>query len=131
MGFPLSITSFMALLGLAGILVNDSIILVSRLEERLTDGETLEAASVGAAQDRLRAVLLTSLTTIGGLMPLMFETNQQAQFLLPMVVTIVYGLSVATLLVLFLVPAVLGIGEDIRHGLRAVIGPRAARDAAE
>jgi multidrug efflux pump subunit AcrB len=131
MGFPLSITSFMALLGLAGILVNDSIILVSRLEERLTDGETLESASVGAAQDRLRAVLLTSLTTIGGLMPLMFETNQQAQFLLPMVVTIVYGLSVATLLVLFLVPAVLGIGEDIRHGLRAVIGPRAARDAAE
>jgi len=131
MGFDLSITSFMALLGLAGILVNDSIILVSRLEERLADGETLERASVGAAQDRLRAVLLTSLTTIGGLMPLIFETNQQAQFLLPMVVTIVFGLSVATLLVLFLVPAVLGIGEDIRSGFRAVIGARPAPGAAE
>jgi multidrug efflux pump subunit AcrB len=64
-------------------------------------------------------------------MPLMFETNQQAQFLLPMVVTIVYGLSVATLLVLFLVPAVLGIGEDIRHGLRAILGARPAPGAAE
>ena len=131
LGFNLSIMSFMALLGLAGILVNDSIILVSRLEERLGEGETLEAAVVGAAQDRLRAVLLTSLTTIGGLMPLMFEKNLQAQFLLPMVVTIVFGLAVATLLVLFLVPAVLGIGEDIRGGFRAIVGARPVPGAAE
>ncbi|HSM20086.1 MAG TPA: efflux RND transporter permease subunit, partial [Hyphomicrobiales bacterium] len=131
MGFNLSIMSFMALLGLAGILVNDSIILVSRLEERLSDGETLGEAAAGAAQDRLRAVLLTSLTTIGGLLPLMFETNQQAQFLLPMVVTIVYGLAVATVLVLFLVPAMIGIGEDIRAGSRAILGTRPAPGPAE
>lgn len=130
MGFALSVMSFMALLGLAGILVNDSIILVSRLDERLAGGETLEEAAVGAAQDRLRAVLLTSLTTIGGLLPLMFEKSLQAQFLLPMGATLVFGLGVATLLVLFLVPAVVGIGADLRHAFALVFVGRRGRAAA-
>lgn len=130
MGFSLSIMSFMALLGLAGILVNDSIILVSRLDERLAGGETIGEAAVGAAQDRLRAVLLTSLTTIGGLLPLMFEKSLQAQFLLPMAATLVFGLGVATLLVLFLVPAVVGIGDDVRRLAAAVFGARARAAAA-
>lgn len=113
MGFPLTIMSMMALLGLSGILVNDSIILVSRLDERLDEGEDLEQAAIGAARDRLRAVLLTSLTTIGGLLPLLFEQSLQARYLLPMAVTLVFGLAVATLLVLFLVPAFVGIGGDL------------------
>ena len=122
MGFPLTILSFMGLLGLSGILVNDSIILVSRMEERLADGEDMAAAAVGASQDRLRAVLLTSLTTIGGLMPLLFERSLQAQFLLPMAITLVFGLGIATLLVLFLVPAFIGIGGDINNFVRWLLG---------
>jgi multidrug efflux pump subunit AcrB len=111
--YNLTILSLIGLLGLSGILVNDSIILVSRLDERLENGETLQLAAIGASRDRLRAVLLTSLTTIGGLIPLMFEKSLQAQFLLPMAITIVFGLALATLLVLFLVPALIGIGADI------------------
>lgn len=118
MGYDLTILSLIGLLGLSGILVNDSIILVSRLDERIGMGEDLENAAIGASCDRLRAVLLTSLTTIGGLIPLMFEKSLQAQFLLPMAITIVFGLTLATLLVLFLVPAIIGIGSDIGNLLR-------------
>ncbi len=112
LGYALTILSLIALLGLSGILVNDSIILVARADERRRHGEEMRAAAIGAAKDRLRAVILTSLTTIGGLTPLLFETSLQAQFLIPMAITIVFGLMVSTLLVLFLVPATLGIAAD-------------------
>jgi multidrug efflux pump subunit AcrB len=113
MGFKLTILSMIGLLGLAGILVNNSIILVARFEERRKSGEDLDSAAISSSCDRLRAVLLTSMTTIGGLLPLMFETSLQAQFLLPMAITIVFGLATATALVLVLVPALLKIGDDI------------------
>lgn len=113
MGYSLTIISMIGLLGLSGILVNDSIVLVSRIKERLATGEPLDEAVIGGSQDRLRAVLLTSLTTIGGLLPLLFETSRQAQFLIPMAVTLVFGLAAATILVLVLVPALVGIGGDI------------------
>jgi len=111
-GFDLTIISMIGLLGLSGILVNDSIVLVSRVEERLAAGDDLETAATGAARDRLRAVLLTSLTTMGGLAPLIFEKSLQAQFLIPLAVTLVFGLAGATVLVLMLVPALMGIGGD-------------------
>lgn len=113
MGFHLTIISMIGLLGLSGILVNDSIILVSQIDRRLAEGDDLATAAVGASRDRLRAVLLTSLTTIGGLTPLLFETSRQAQFLIPMAVTMVFGLAAATVLVLILVPSLMGIGGDI------------------
>lgn len=113
MEYNLTILSMIGLLGLAGILVNNSIILVARFEERRNDGEDLNSAAISASCDRLRAVLLTSMTTIGGLLPLLFETSLQAQFLLPMAITIVFGLATATALVLVLVPALLKIGSDI------------------
>ncbi len=114
MGFDLTILSFVALLGLAGILVNDSIILVNQIDNRLDEGESVRDAVIGGVQDRLRAVLLTSLTTVGGLTPLLFETSLQAQFLLPMAITLAWGLATATFLVLLVVPAILGIQEDAR-----------------
>lgn len=131
LGFKLTILSFVGMLGLSGILVNDSLILVSRFQERRAEGDSLFEAATGASRDRLRAVLLTSLSTIGGLTPLMFETSRQAQFLLPMVITIVFGLAYATLLVLFMVPALIGIGNDIGRFLRLVFYGRDedARDA--
>lgn len=124
MGFPLTILSFMGLLGLAGILVNDSIILVTRVVELRNQGETLREAAINAACDRLRAVLLTSLTTIGGLLPLLSEKSLQAQFLLPIAITLVFGLGIATLLVLFIVPAFLGIGGDLAGIASRVFGRR-------
>ncbi len=122
MGMNLTIVSFAGLLGLAGILVNDSIILVRRFDERLAEGEDFTTAAIGASRDRLRAVLLTSLTTIGGLVPLLFETSLSAQFLLPMAVTIVFGLAAATVLVLILVPTLIGIGFDIGRLFSFLLG---------
>ncbi len=121
LGFQLTILSMIGLLGLSGILVNDSIILVSRLDERLAHGEDLQSASIGASCDRFRAVLLTSLTTVSGLTPLLFETSMQAQFLKPMAITIVFGLAVATLFVLFLVPSLFGVGSDIKRLIIAAL----------
>ncbi len=118
LGYPLTVVSMMGMLGLGGILVNASIVMIARMNERLADGQGLRQASIGASKDRLRAVILTSLTTIGGLTPLLFEKSLVAQFLIPMALTIVSGLSLATLLVLFLVPAILGIGADIAAFLR-------------
>lgn len=113
MGYALTIISMIGLLGLSGILVNDSIVLVTRINERLAQGESLEEAAIGGARDRFRAVLLTSLTTVGGLTPLLFETSRQAQFLIPMAITLVFGLAAATILVLLLVPSLIGIGGDV------------------
>ena len=122
LGYNLTIISLIGLLGLTGILVNDSIILVTEAKRRLEEGQNLAASAIGASQDRLRAVILTSLTTIGGLLPLLFETSRQAQFLIPMAVTLVFGLGAATILVLILVPAVLGVGGDIGRTFRNIIG---------
>jgi multidrug efflux pump subunit AcrB len=124
LGYQLTILSFIGLLGLAGILVNDSIILVARLEERRAPAIQSREAAIGASRDRLRAVLLTSLTTIGGLLPLLYEKSLQAQFLLPMAITIVFGLAMTTLLVLFLVPALVGIGDDVARALTFIYGRR-------
>lgn len=126
MGFDLTILSLFGLLGLSGILVNDSIILVARLNERVAEGDDIGEAAVGASRDRLRAVLLTSLTTIGGLLPLLFEKSLAAQFLMPMAITMVFGLAVATMLVLFLVPALIGIGNDISGFFRFATARRSA-----
>ena len=112
MGYDMSMMSLIGLLGLTGILVNDSIILVTTIDERHKNGEGWRSAVIKGTQDRLRAVVLTSLTTIGGLTPLLFETNMQAQFLIPVAITIVFGIAVATLIVLVVVPAFLGILDD-------------------
>ena len=115
MGFDLTILSLVSLLGLSGILVNDSIIMVTTIDQRRNAGEAPLDAIKNGSVDRLRAVLLTSLTTIGGLTPLLFETSKQAQFLQPMAVTLVFGLTITTFLVLFVVPALLAVQEaDLR-----------------
>ncbi|MBT6443015.1 MAG: efflux RND transporter permease subunit [Alphaproteobacteria bacterium] len=113
LGYDLTILSMVGLLGLSGIVVNDSIILVRAVQDRLVAGEALVEALAGGARDRLRAVILTSVTTIFGLLPLLFETSLQAQFLKPMAVSIVFGLLGATFIVLILVPTLLAIKGDI------------------
>ena len=114
-GFDITILSLVAMLGLGGIVVNDSIILVSNIYEKINTGKKTFNSVIQGSQERLRAVLLTSLTTIGGLTPLLFEKSLQAQFLKPMAITIVFGLLSSTILVLILIPSLIYIGVEIKH----------------
>lgn len=113
MGIDLTILSLFGIFGLSGIVVNDSIILVTFFKQQREMGVPTTDAIINAATHRLRAVLLTSLTTIGGLTPLLFETSRQAQFLIPMAVSISFGLMFATVLVLLVIPALLSVHESI------------------
>jgi multidrug efflux pump subunit AcrB len=112
MGVELTILSMFGLFGLTGIVVNNSIILVSFYQGLRDEGLELREAIIEASCQRLRAVILTSATTIAGLMPLLFERSLQAQFLIPMAISIVFGLGVATLLVLLVIPALLHLYEE-------------------
>ena len=123
LGLTMSILSMFALLALAGIVVNNSIILVSTIERRFDDllsqndkdrqdDKVINEAIIAGVVDRFRPVLLTSLTTIGGLSALLFEKSLQAQFLIPMAATIVFGLGITAFLVLVIVPSMMGISND-------------------
>ena len=118
MGLDITILSLFGLFGLSGIVVNDSIILVSFYKRLRESGLALREALIEAACQRLRAVLLTSLTTIAGLTPLLFETSLQAQFLIPMATSIAFGLAFATALVLVLVPVLLSMHEEAHDWLQ-------------
>lgn len=122
-GADLTILSVFAILGLAGIVINDSIVLVTTIEQRRT-AEDLVSAAVNGAGDRLRAVILTSATTIGGLTPLLFERSLQAQFLIPMALTLIFGLAVSTFVVLLLVPALCVIQHDVGVWISGFLGRR-------
>ncbi|HFE39609.1 MAG TPA: efflux RND transporter permease subunit, partial [Gammaproteobacteria bacterium] len=111
----LTILSLFGIFGLSGIVVNDSIILITVYQELRENGIEVSDAIVQAANNRLRAVILTSLTTIAGLTPLLFESSVQAQFLIPMAVSITFGLAFATLLVLLVIPAVLSYQETVNQ----------------
>ncbi len=117
-GINLTILSLFGIFGLAGIVINNSIILVEFFKSLRAEGMPTQAAIIEATCQRLRAVTLTSLTTIGGLIPLLFERSQQAQFLIPMAVSIAFGLGFATLLVLFFIPALLSIYESAAAALQ-------------
>jgi len=112
LGLDLTMLSWFGFFGLSGIVINDAIILVTFYRELRERGQPAKEAIVDAACLRLRAVLLTSLTTIAGLLPLLFETSLQAQFLIPMAVSISFGLAYATVLILFVIPALLSLIEE-------------------
>ena len=134
---PMSMFTVVALIGMSGIIINDSIVLVSTVDE-YTPARGLHRAIVDAASDRLRPILLTTLTTVLGIAPLLYEDSSQAAFLKPSVITLVYGLGFGMFIVLLVVPAVMAIQFDIlrrfastrralrsRHatrGLRGVVG---------
>ena len=112
-GIDLSMPSMLGFVSLAGIVVNDSILLVNFIKtEHDPDATTvLEAAPKGAVA-RFRAILLTSVTTIAGVTPLLFETSDQAQVLIPLVTSIAFGLIATTILIVFVVPALYAILDD-------------------
>lgn len=104
MGLEITLFSFFGLVALTGIVVNDSIVLVDFINARVRGGMNPQEALLQAGRRRLRPVFLTSMTTIGGLIPMLLETSFQAQFLVPMAASIAFGLALSTLLVLFQVP---------------------------
>jgi len=116
---PLSMFTVVGLLGMTGIIINDSIVLVTTIDEYARDRGVIPAIIDGAA-DRLRPVFLTTATTVLGLTPLLFERSQQAQFLKPTVITLVYGLGFGMVLVLVLVPALIAIQHDLRRRAQAL-----------
>ena len=116
---PLSMFSVVGLIGMTGIIINDSIVMVTTIDEYAETRDRITAIIDGAA-DRLRAVLLTTLTTVLGLMPLLYEQSSQAQFLKPTVITLVYGLGFGMLLVLIVVPALMAMQLDVARQLTAV-----------
>ncbi|MEM7521084.1 MAG: efflux RND transporter permease subunit [Pseudomonadota bacterium] len=115
---PLSMFTVIGLLGMTGIIINDSIVLVTTIDE-YAETRGLIPSIIDGASDRLRPVLLTTLTTVLGMTPLLYEGSQQAQFLKPTVITLVYGLGFGMVLVLLVVPALVAIQHDVGRQIRA------------
>ncbi len=113
MGLDFTLPSMIGFVSLAGVVVNDSILLVVYIKQHVKDGLVLRAATRQAVRDRFRAIFLTSITTVAGLTPLLFETSTQALILVPLVTSIVFGMLTSTLLILLVLPSVYVIMDDI------------------
>jgi hypothetical protein len=126
---PLSMFTVVGLLGMTGIIINDSIVLVTTIDEYAQERGLFPSIIDGTA-DRLRPVMLTTLTTVLGLAPLLYERSSQAQFLKPTVITLVYGLGFGMVLVLLVVPALMAMQHDLMRiwlALRRSLRARRAR----
>jgi multidrug efflux pump subunit AcrB len=115
MGFDLSILSLFGMVGLTGVVVNDSLVLIYAANRLRNEGETPHEAVIKAGCLRFRAILLTSLTTFAGLSPMIFERSMQAQFLIPMAISLGFGVLFGTFITLLLIPCGYMIREDIVH----------------
>lgn len=126
-GVPMSIFTVVGLIGMVGIIINDSIVLVTTIDDYAQERGLFPAIIDGTA-DRLRPVMLTTMTTVLGLAPLLYEQSSQAQFLKPTVITLVYGLGFGMVLVLMIVPALMAMQSDLAHQIasarRALAHPR-------
>jgi len=126
-GLAMSLFTIIGLIGMSGIIINDAIVLVTTIQGH-AHSQSITAACVAGARDRLRPILLTTLTTVLGLAPLMYESSRQALFLKPTVVTLVYGLSVGFFAVLLLVPSLLMIQSDVSRALGTLHKVMACRE---
>lgn len=115
-GQQMSILSFLGVVALIGIIVNDSLVLVEKMNVYLKEGMRFSEAIYQAGYVRFRAIFLTSMTTIAGLAPLILEKSFQAQFLIPMAISVAYGIGIATVLTLILLPVFLAAWNDLKRG---------------
>ena len=113
LGWQVSMFSIMGVIACAGVVVNDNLVLIDRINNLRAEGLDLESALLQGATDRFRPIILTSVTTFVGLVPIMLETSVQAQFLIPMVVSLSFGVMFATGVTLVLVPALYLLGDDL------------------
>ncbi|MEM9921525.1 MAG: efflux RND transporter permease subunit [Bacteroidota bacterium] len=141
---PVNMLSLLGIVALVGILVNDGLVLIGKFNSLLKEGYTLQDALFEAGKSRFRAIFLTSLTTIAGLAPLIFEQSFSAQFLIPMAISVAYGIFAATYLTLFMLPLLISLVNYVKVGRkwlwtgkkpqreqveRAIIEQKSERDA--
>lgn len=130
MGIDLSLMSLFGIVALAGVVVNDAIVLIESYNHHISIGLDVEEALLQAGKRRFRAVFLTTISTVGGLSPIIVEQGLQAQFLIPMALSIAAGVAFATLLTLLLLPSLILVLNDVRIGLRLLFtGVRTERRA--
>ena len=113
-GFPVNVISLLGVIALVGILVNDGLVLISKFNSNLRAGKSYDESLFGAGKERFRAIFLTSITTMAGLAPIIFEKSFQAQLLKPMAISIAYGIGYATFLTLILLPILLSLTNTFK-----------------
>ncbi len=119
--FPINILSWLGIIALIGIMVNDGLVLIGKFNLYLKEGMMYDEALLQAGKSRFRAIFLTSLTTIAGLAPLLLETSRQAQFLKPMAISISYGIGIATVLTLVMLPLLLSVSNSVKVFIKWMI----------
>jgi multidrug efflux pump subunit AcrB len=112
MGYSLSLMSMMGIVALSGVVVNDSLVLIDYANRQRLEGASAFVAISAASTRRFRPIILTTLTTFGGLAPMIFETSRQARFLVPMALSLGFGILFATVITLLLVPCLYLLVED-------------------
>ena len=115
MGFGLSVISLMGMLALSGVVINDALVLIDYANRRRREGFGAREAIVAAATRRLRPIMMTTLTTFLGLAPMIFETSRQARFMIPMAISLGFGMLFATVILLVLVPCLYLMLEGLRE----------------
>ncbi|MEE4115702.1 MAG: efflux RND transporter permease subunit [Marinilabiliaceae bacterium] len=113
-GQPLSIMSLWGIIALTGVIINDAIVFLAKYDGLLLDGEKVKDAVVGAGKSRLRPILLTTITTTVGLFPMILENSMQAQFLVPMAISLAYGVAIGTVFILIFFPVLIMLISDIK-----------------
>ncbi|MFQ5548572.1 MAG: efflux RND transporter permease subunit [Woeseia sp.] len=137
LGKAISMYSLFGLIALSGVVVNDSLIMVDFINKARLEGVAVKEAVIRSGTQRFRAIILTSLTTAFGLLPIMLETSLQAQYVIPMAISISFGIIFATVITLFLIPSLYMLAEDLglmlRNAKNLILGrdPEPAREAAE
>lgn len=131
-GFPINILSWLGIIALIGIMVNDGLVLIGKFNSYLKSGMKYDTALFEASKSRFRAIFLTSLTTVAGLSPLIFEKSRQAQFLIPMAISIAYGIAIATFLTLIILPVYLSLSNSFKVRMKWLIsGKKITREEVE
>ncbi len=126
MGYSLSLVSMMGVIALSGVVVNDALVLVEYANRQMADGNSASQAVLNAGVRRFRPILLTTITTFGGLAPMIFETSRQARFMIPMALSLGYGILFATVITLILVPCLYLVLDDARRMMTRLFGGHAA-----
>ncbi len=131
-GLPVSLFSILGVIALIGIFVNDALVFISTFNDKISGGQAQIEALIETGKSRFRPILLTSITTIAGLAPLILETSLQAQFLIPMAISVAYGLLFGTFFLLVLIPALLMITNRIkRTAMQIYEGEKVSREQVE
>ena len=131
LGYSLTLWSLVGVIAVSGVVVNDNLVLIDAINAARDKGVALRQAVIEGVSGRLRPVMLTSITTFAGVAPLMFETSVQARFLIPMAVSLAFGVMFATLVSLLLVPCLIVVGDDVRGAMSRWLARWRAPDVSE